>query len=518
MAEKKGGQRGAPESRSKPRRKPDSASVSASLGRPRPGNDSDRRHLAKSKAGKAGSRPGSRNSTAAAKAHDPGRGLELTDNPRQAAWRTLKDCREGRTPEEALASHGLLLSQKDLALATAMVYEVLRHQSRLESLAASRLSSGRASPDLLLVLNLGLAQLLYFQRLGDHAVVSETVALAKAVVPGRHGLVNAILRGLLRDREAGAPWPPQLKPIGDSTGDLAQNHSYPKWLVKKVLARFGPEEAEELLAAGNHPTPPTLRANPLKISREDLAIQLPFECRLTRFSPWGLAASNFSGRPDEWPGFTEGLFALQDEASQLAALIAGSLPGGAKVLDACSGLGGKALALAAVNPRAKITARDKDEAKLILLKREAERLGCQNIEVAVGDLLAEDLPPEQFDLVLVDAPCSGLGVIRRRPDLKWNKKEEDIPRLAELQLKLLNSAAKGVRPGGRLLYGVCTFTIEEGPLTAANFLKANPGFQAAPAEAWPEDLRPHLGPEVGLSLLPHRHRTDGFFWALFLKS
>lgn len=493
MAETKAGKRNPPKSRaSKPRR-------------PGPG--------ASPQAAAQGPRPGSRSNRGGIKA-----GIELTDNPRLAAWRVLKECQGGNSPEEALASHGLLLGPKDLSLATAMVYEVLRHRSSLESLALSRLSAGRASADLILALSLGLAQILYFQRLGDHAVVSESVALAKVVVPGRHGLVNAVLRGLLRERDSGAPWPPPLKASGDPNIDLAQKYSYPKWLVKKILSLFGPEEGEAVLAAGNIPAPPTLRVNPLKSSRENVQKQLPFESRPTRLSPWGLAAANFSGRPDAWPGFAEGHFALQDEASQLAALIAGPLPCGSTVLDACCGLGGKALALATANPGAKIIARDKDEDKLVLLKKEVERLGCLNIETEAGNLLTDNLADEKFDLVLVDAPCSGLGVIRRRPDLKWNKKSEDIPRLAELQFKLLRAAARALAPGGRLIYGVCTFTLEEGPQLAAKFLETSPGFQAMPAEAWPEILRPHLGPSGGLSLLPHRHQTDGFFWAAFLKN
>lgn len=446
-------------------------------------------------------------------------GIELTDNPRLAAFRVLKESLAGQTSEEALASHGLLLSPKDLGLTTALVYEVLRHRSRLDRLMKSRLSQGKASPDLVIILYLGLAQLLFFQRLGDHAVVSETVALAKTITPGRHGLVNAVLRGLLRDKDKGLPWPPMPAPSGDPASDLATTYSYPKWLVRKILARFSRQEGEALLAAGNQPTPPTLRVNPLKITREELGGQLPFETQATDMSPWGLRAEAFAGRPENWPGFAEGCFSLQDEASQLAALIAGNMPEGSKIFDACSGLGGKALALAITNPKAYIVAADKDAPKLSLLKREAERLGCENIECKVEDMLAPETHGEtgQFDLVLVDAPCSGLGVIRRRPDLKWNKNEDDIPRLAELQLKLLSAGSKMVKPGGRLLYGVCSFSEEEGPEVAAKFLSARPEFSIASPSDWPENLKNHLSPESCLRLWPHLHNTDGFFWALFFR-
>jgi 16S rRNA (cytosine967-C5)-methyltransferase len=292
---------------------------------------------------------------------------------------------------------------------------------------------------------------------------------------------------------------------------LALKHSYPLWLVADILARLGPDEAEAGLAAGNQPTPPTLRVNPRRVTRENLS--LPFEVRLTELSPWGLKAKDFAGRPETWPGFEEGLFAIQDEASQLVGLLAGKLRSGAGILDACAGLGGKALHLAALYPTAQVTARDLNMAKLGRLRSEAGRLGLENLRLEHGDLLGES-PGGLFDLVLVDAPCSGLGVIRRRPDLKWNKRPEDVTRLAGLQLNLLTSAAGQVCPGGRLIYGVCSFSLAEGPETARKFLAARPDFRAVPPSGWPENLRPHLA-DGYLTLWPHRHQTDGFFWAMF---
>jgi 16S rRNA (cytosine967-C5)-methyltransferase len=373
------------------------------------------------------------------------------------------------------------------------------------------------------VLRLGLAQLLYFDRLGDHAAVSETVALAKRVVPGRHGLINAVLRGLLRERDAGGPWPPEPSAGPDAAANLALNHSYPVWLVTDLLARLGPAEAEAALVAGNQPTPPTLRINPRRTTREELA--LPFKTRPTALAPWGLKAETFAGRPETWPGFEQGLFALQDEASQLVGLLAGELAAGAGILDACAGQGGKALHLAALNPAALVTARDRDQGKLDRLAAEARRLGLDNLRLEPRDLLARGAAggaaaggaTEQFDLVLVDAPCSGLGVIRRRPDLKWSKGPEDVTRLAGLGLRLLEAAAGLVRPGGRLIYGVCTFSLAEGPETAANFLASHPGFRPVPDSAWPAVLRPHLA-HGHLTLWPHRHQTDGFFWAMFERT
>ncbi|MDR1045294.1 MAG: methyltransferase domain-containing protein [Candidatus Adiutrix sp.] len=441
----------------------------------------------------------------------------LAGNPRLAAFLALKEPGRDRSPEESLARHGLLLSPRDLALATAMVYEVLRHRAYLNWLLKSRLSAGRTEAEVALVLELGLAQLLYFDRLGEHAAVSETVALAKAVIPGRHGLVNAVLRGLLRDRAGGLAWPPRPPVSGDSARDLALAHSYPPWLVRRLVGQLGPEESAALLAAGNRPTPPTLRINPTRISREELKARLPFPSEETPLSPWGLAAAGFAGRPLDWPGYAEGFFAIQDEASQLIGLLSGPLPPGAAVLDACAGLGGKALHLAALNPRATITARDRDPAKLELLEREISRLGLNNLRTESADLLESRPVAEKFDLVLVDAPCSGLGVIRRRPDLKWNKNEDDLSRLAELQLSLLEKAAGLVKAGGRLIYGVCSFSREEGPEAAEKFLAGQPDFAPLETESWPEKLRPWLSPAGHLTLWPHRQHCDGFFWAVFVR-
>ena len=437
------------------------------------------------------------------------KGLGRGASPREAAFRILKDTAGGRPPEEGLALHGFSLSPRDLNLAAALVYEVLRRQSYLDWLWRGRLKTGRAGPDLALILRLGLAQLLYFDRLGDHAAVSETVALAKSLVPGRHGLVNAVLRGLLRERDAGGLWPP-VPPAGpDLALTLALKHSYPAWLAADLLARLGPAEAEALMIAGNQPTPSTLRINPRRTTREE--ISLPFRVRPTLISPWGLQAETFAGRPETWPGFEEGLFAIQDEASQLVGLLAGEAS--VNILDVCAGQGGKALHLAALNPAALVTARDRDRAKLGRLELEARRLGLDNLRLEARDLLAG---PEggPFGLVLVDAPCSGLGVIRRRPDLKWSKGPEDVTRLAGLQLSLLIAAAGQVRPGGRLIYGVCSFSLAEGPEAAAKFLAARPEFRSVPPSAWPSSLRPHLK-DGHLTLWPHRHQTDGFFWAMF---
>ncbi len=445
--------------------------------------------------------------------------LELTDQPRLAVFKILKEIEEGRAFKEALDYHGRLLAPRDLGLTTALVYEIIRHQSYLNWLMKSRLTAGRASSDLVLLLQIGLAQLLYFDRLGEHAIVSEAVRLTKVISPSHAGLVNGLLRELIREREAGRlDWPPKVPAGDDIAANLATTYSYPKWLVQKLLGNLGAEETRELLKAGNEPPPPTLRVNPTMTSRELLQERLPFPTVPTVFSPWGLKLTEFQGRPELMPGFAEGHFAIQDEASQLVGLLAEGIAEDAKILDLCAGLGGKALHLAALKPKATVFALDKDAYKLEMLETEARRLGLDNIFVKTRDLLNSDPLPREFDLVLLDAPCSGLGVIRRRPDLKWQKSPDDISRLASLQKEMLAQGALAVKPGGRLLYGVCSFTNEEGPEVVEDFLAQHSDFCPTPPEDWPLELRAFLSPASTLTLWPHRQAVasiDGFFWASF---
>ncbi|MGL4208241.1 MAG: RsmB/NOP family class I SAM-dependent RNA methyltransferase [Candidatus Adiutrix sp.] len=444
-------------------------------------------------------------------------GLELVSNPRLVAFRALEEVELENTPEDALAKHGLILDPRDHSLATALVYEVLRHRLYLDDILTSKLATGRGSDALKQVLRLGLAQLLYFDRLGEHAVVMETVTLAKIVAPGRHNVVNAILRGILRDRDAGGLWPPTPTATGDPTHDLSIKYSCPHWWAQRITNMLGPEEAELFFQASIQSTPPTIRINPLKTTRNDLKDSLPFSLVETPISPWGLTLSSFAGRPDSWPGYSTGDFAIQDEASQLLGLLAPLEPQ-QTVLDACAGLGGKALLLASLFPTATVVAMDKDPAKLEALQQEAHRLTCQdNLQMKASDLLITPPAPETYDIVLIDAPCAGLGVMRRRPDLKWNKNPNDISRLADLQLDLLNAAASAVKLNGRLIYGVCSLTPEEGPLNVQKFLSQRPDFKLLALNQWPPQLQPFVDPSAGLTLWPHRHKTDGFFWSILIR-
>ncbi|MEW6265241.1 MAG: 16S rRNA (cytosine(967)-C(5))-methyltransferase RsmB [Thermodesulfobacteriota bacterium] len=430
---------------------------------------------------------------------------------RTAALLSLLEVEKGGFPEEALEDFGAALERRDRALAAALVYGVLRWRSRLEWSARRFLHKpDRELPDVVRVnLNLGLFQLYFLDRVPASAAVNESVKLAKVHGPAwSPGLVNAVLRAAVR---AGGP------PDPDKTGlppieKLALTQAHPLWLVERWVTELGWDEAQTLLEANNRPAALSLRINTARAGIEEVAAGLPGAER-SRFAPDGLLLPGPTGPVGDLPGFDQGLFTVQDEAAQVVCLLARSGPG-VKVLDACAGRGGKSLYLAALT-KGSVRGLDLDRTRLLQAQNEARRLGAAGVRLTQGDLLQPPFASGSFDLVLVDAPCSSLGVIRRRPDVKWLKKENDPARLSDMQTKMLAAAAQLVRPGGRLIYAVCTLTPEETDGVIQPFGRTHPDFELVPAgEILPESARP-LADDHGLvRAWPHRHGTDGFFAAV----
>jgi 16S rRNA (cytosine967-C5)-methyltransferase len=445
------------------------------------------------------------------------RGGSLSANPRRVALAVLRSTAEGGMPEEVLNSDGVMLSQKDMNLASNLVYTCVRHQSRLDFLIDGKLEAAENTPQTVrIVLRMGLAQLLFFDRMAFHAVVNETTELAKKFAPGREGLVNAVLRSFIRDIETHAYWPKEID--GKETPlitRLSTLYSYPDWLVAKLVERWGLRDARAFLVASNQPVPATIRVNTQLTTREDLAKLLPFETTKTKYSPWGLLPNDFAGKLFSWPGYKEGLFAIQDEASQLMALLAKGDKDPSTVFDVCAGLGGKTFNILNVFPKAQVLALDKSEDRLRSLQQEARRLRVSSsIRIITNDILNLDIYP-RFDLVMVDAPCSGLGVIRRRPDLKWKKSPSDVYRYANLQRSILSAASRAVYPGGKLIYSVCTIMDEEGPDVVKAFLEEKGDYYLD--NTLSEDLSPLISEPGQLRILPHHHAMDGFYYAVFKR-
>ena len=273
--------------------------------------------------------------------------------------------------------------------------------------------------------------------------------------------------------------------------------------------------------ANNEIPPVVLRANRLKIMRKDVIQELKgegIEATITTFSPDGLVLSGPSSLLRNTASYRNGHIQLQDEASQLIAHLLSPQPG-EHVLDLCAGSGAKTTQLAEImGNRGNILAIDINEKKLISLKELAARLGVAIVETRTGDAVADIITPfiESFDRILVDAPCSGLGTLRRNPEIKWRTQASDITLLAAIQKKILNRAVGYLRPGGSLVYSVCTVMPEENEMVVEDFLRHNRDFKLAPL---PESIDRGLIDDKGFfRTSPGRHGTDGFFAALLVKA
>ena len=436
---------------------------------------------------------------------------------RAAALLTLMEVEKGGFPDESLDRIASHLDRRDRALASALVLGVLRHKSRLEWTARQFLDKPdkKIKPVLRLILSMGFFQLWQMSRVPPSAAVDESVKLAKVYGPPKSsGLINAVLRNALRAENLPDPNDADLPDIEKP----ALIESHPLWLVQRYVDHLGLEDACALLAANNEPPPLTIRTNRRRTNRIDLTALLTgreFDVAPTPFAPDGLMILGPTGPIRDLPGYEDGLFTVQDEASQLVGLL-GNINPDFRILDACAGRGGKAMHLAEQTDN-KVIGLDPDGRRLALAEQEAQRLGLDNIELIRGDLL--DNPPldeKSFDLVLVDAPCSNLGVIRRRPDVKWSKNPDDPARLSDTQKALLTAAGKYVKPEGRLVYSVCTQTPEETLAVTDDFWMNHLEFGLKPVATFlPESARSLADPDGVMRAWPHKHNTDGFFAAIF---
>ncbi len=410
------------------------------------------------------------------------------------------------------------LSDADRALATTVALGVLRHRARLdhalECLLTRPLEGLPAA--IRTVLRMGAFEVLDLDRVPAPAAVNEAVALARRHGhAGTAGLVNAVLRRLV------AQGPAPLPEAGsDPIGHLSVVHSHPRWLVTRWVARWGMEEARALMAANVRPAPATLRVNTLRTTQAELIDLLRARGLIADPGIVPEAVRVQGSLTGRLPLYDQGLCGPQDEGAMLVvhALADAALPG-STVVDACAAPGGKTLHLAALMlNRGRVLAADVHPAKVQALARRVAVFGATCVEVHHLDALEIGRRwPEQADAVLVDAPCSGLGTIRRRPEIKWRVEEASLARNAQAQQAILCGACSAVRPGGTLVYSVCSNEPEEGPGVIRAFLLAHPSFGLAPlAGAFPRTAgsSPVDGVETGeVHLLPHRHGTDGFYIA-----
>jgi 16S rRNA (cytosine967-C5)-methyltransferase len=316
------------------------------------------------------------------------------------------------------------------------------------------------------------------------------------------------------------PGDERLARLADPTERLGRTLSYPDWIAARLVAAYGADDAFAIARAMNQRAPLTVRANRLRDGgREPLAERLRalgVDSRPTPLAPDGLVLHT-RRNVYELPPHRDGAMELQDEGSQLVAEVVAPPPRGL-VVDACAGAGGKTLALgAALGNRGRLVALDVAATKLVELRRRARRAGLTNVRACTvaSDGSGAPVPPGSADRVLVDAPCSGLGVVRRNPETKWRLAPADLDELARKQRAILDAYAALVAPGGRLVYATCSLLPEENEATFASFLAAHPGFEPVPLkEVLGRERALTVGDGEVLRLVPHRHGTDGFFAAV----
>lgn len=412
------------------------------------------------------------------------------EKPREIAVRVLRRYAEPADYLENLLEQELAsaaLSPADRGLAHELTFGVVRWQATLDWLIAQKTAGRSQKPLLQILLRLGLYQIFWLERIPAHAAVHETVELAKNLnLSAQAGFINAVLRGYLREHLETEKKLQELKRRQPALG-----YSHPDWLVERWRQRWGEEPLARLLEWNNLPPPTYARVNTLKTSTEKLTVQ--WETEGVKFTPhhWDWTAEGLvfelASHPPlaTLPSLQQGLFYIQDPSTLLGVRIVNPQPG-EKILDLCAAPGGKTTALAQLmHNQGSILARDVSAARLELVRQNCARLGVTCVETGV---LGAPAPPQsegarQFDAVLVDAPCSNTGVMRRRVDLRWRIRLDEIGRLSRSQSELLENAASQLREGGRLIYSTCSLEPEENEQVVAAFLGAHPRFKLAEERA-----------------------------------
>ena len=469
----------------------------------------------------------------------------MTAPARTAAYHALRAVSTGRfdLPTALAHSRRSLDDERDRALAAAIVVGTLRWQRTLDHLIThfARRPVARMDEEVLTILRSSMYQLLHLDRVPAAAVVDDAVDLTRAArKPSAAGFVNAILRSLLRQRHR-LPLParPDTKErrqavpvdaerrqaVPEDAADyqarlayLGITHSHPDWLVDRWLTRYGFEAAEAWTRFNNDTPGLTIRVNTLRASVEDAMRVLATEgivTERTRYAPSGLVVTE--GNPLRRS--PDGLVFVQDEASQLVPLLVNPQPG-ERILDLCASPGGKTTAMAAaMRDEGLIVACDVRPRRVELLRRTVEMSGARRVRLLQVDSRGPLPMGPLFDRVLIDAPCSGLGTIRRDPDIRWRRRAEELAAFADDQVRLLDRAAAVLGPGGRLVYATCSSEPEENEEVVDRFLASRPDVELIDLRAEPLPAMLHqLVDDRGMfRTLPFRHGLEAFFGAVLRR-
>ena len=444
----------------------------------------------------------------------------MVNNPRKTSLYILNTLEQGNKTldsilDEVLSQH-TFFPKKDRALLQTIVYGVLRWRAKLdwviEYFSKTRLS--HVDPKVMNILRIALFQIIYLDRIPISAAVNTSVEMAKSLAaPYVVRFVNGLLRNAAKNYMQ-VPFPGENS---DLVSALAVKKSIPKWLAERWLDRFGLEETALLCDTINTIPPLTVRCNTLKTRRKTLLKLLEkdvekIEC--TGYAPDGAFFFHPKKPIPEIKAFEDGLFQVQDEAAQLITFLLNPQPG-ETVLDACAGLGGKTGHISQMmNNRGKLIAMDNNTKKLHRLQSEMVRLGISMVTPRTYDLndSAGDKSNKKFDRILLDAPCSGIGVLRRNPDAKWRTLEKDLIRHAKRQTIFLDNLANQVKSEGHLVYCVCSTEPEENESVIKGFLNKHRDFAIEKNPAGlPYKARSLLTGNGYLKTFPHLHDMDGFF-------
>ncbi len=414
------------------------------------------------------------------------------------------------------------LAKSDCSLVTELVYGITRRQRTLDALIAKITGkpTDKQSPDLRLILQIGIYQICFLDHIPNSAAVNTTVDLAKSIkLGGLSGLVNGVLRKVCREQEQ--------QTLFDHIQDLGKLHSFPEWLVELWTEQFGLEATDRLCQWFNQSPHIDLRVNILKTTIEELISlfqQANVEAKALPMIPNALRLSYGVGNITNLVGFAEGLWTVQDASAQLAALILAPQPLDV-VIDACAAPGGKTTHIAELmGDKGVIYACDRTESRMKKLQQNCDRLNLASIQIHIGD--SRDGANFEMDFknkadrVLLDVPCSGLGTLHRHADARWRQTPDEPAKLAILQTELLNQAETWVKVGGTIVYSTCTIHPAENEEVMEQFLANHPHWQLV-APDLPKEFMIKLDydPErPWLKILPHEHNMDGFFIAKLQKT
>lgn len=440
---------------------------------------------------------------------------KLQGNVRDAAFSILwavenKQAYSNLLLHQTIESYGI--APKNRGLLTEITYGTLQHQMTLDYYLEPFLK-GKIEPWVKTLLQMSLYQIVYLDRIPSHAVVHEAVEIAKR---RGHGGVASVVNGVLRSVQRSGVR--SFNTIADPIEKISIETSHPAWMIKRWAEQFGLEKTREMALENNKIPSQTVRVNTVRATVDEVIQMLEsegLEAVRSKIIPECLIVTN--GQPARTATFEKGFIAIQDESSMLPSY-ALQLEPGMTVLDMCAAPGGKSMHIAEkMNNKGTLYSTDLHAHKVKLIKESAERLGHSIViaEAADGKKSVERFGKEHFDRVLVDAPCSGLGVIKRKPDIKYTKKAEDFSRLQEIQLQLLEQAAQLLKRDGILVYSTCTVDNEENRGTAEKFLKEHPEM---------EKIQVALPTAIGVKhtgfvqVFPQDFGSDGFFIAAFRKT